>query len=566
MKFKYIIFYLCSILGNIDIVMANGLATDTLNVKSGECKQIEISPENQSTLIWTTGNQDIAVPEVTFGNLKICALAEGTTYISGRSFDSDSILKIFVKVIKNDSAQEKPLTKVHTKYQSSIDKDVGNILDKIIPKKANDETRSQLEVSDNNRYLVYEKDNKPFIFLSQTLWSITRRLSREEIIQVLDISSNQGFTAIQLIAHAHYMGPNIYGKEPFENENFLRPQLTPGSSPVITDEYDWWDHLEFIIDQCIKREMFVCLLPTWREQWNQKKNLNENNALAYGKFIGTRYRSFNPWIIWVMGGDEAPNTPQKLNIHRELAKGISIGINGTENYDGIMMTYHTHGPTSTVDFIPAEEKFMDFNTIQSGHSLDNLEGMMQKSYRARKKPVLDFEPLYTKDGNNRNETRAIIYWGIFEGGFGTSYGSWNIWHCGAKESFPKFKIPESFYEGFGTQIKYLGELLKSNPFTSRIPNQKILVDNDTKALDRIVACSSSDHSYAMVYSPNGNSFTVSLSCIKSRKISCYWFNPRNGDYHEFETINNKKQNREFTPPTTGKRFSGNDWVLVLKNK
>jgi hypothetical protein len=543
---------------------ANVNAGDTLVIKTGECKATGLDIEGIDALNWNTGNQDIALPEAVFGSVKICGIGEGVTYISGSSLNGEKQFKIIVRVVP-DSTKEKVTKPLLPDIHSSIDADVAETLKIIFAGQAVGEYKSKLKVSYNKRYLVEENTGIPFLFLSQTLWSITRRLSCEDVVRVLDICKEQGFTAIQLLAHSHYMGPNLYGSIPFENDNFLRPALSVGNNIHVQGEYDWWDHLEFIIQECIKREMYVCLLPTWREQWNQKKNLHKNNAYAYGKFIGERYRPYNPWIIWVMGGDEAPDTPAKIAIHRELAKGVATGISGQEDYSRVMMTYHTHGPTSTADYFPANEPFMDFNTIQSGHSLKNLEGMIEKTYQSQNKPVMDFEPFYTKNGQTTNEARTAIYRGVFSGGHGTSYGSWNLWHCGERNDLAPFSIPEAFYEGFGTQIGYLGKLLGSYSMLVREPNQKLLVNNTTIGLDRIVACTATDKSYAMVFTPHGEPFTVDLSFIDGKKIFWYWFNPRNGEIISKSKLRAKSRLQTFTPPTTGPPFSGNDWILVLDN-
>ena len=555
------ILIICLLVGNA-FVYANTGATDTLVIKTGKCKTIGKDIEGNDALIWNTGNQDVAVPEAVFGDVKICGIGEGVTYISGSSMNGEKQFKIIVKVIP-DPTKENITKSLLPKFHSSIDADVEETLKKIMDGKADGEYKSKLKVSDNKRYLVKEGSGQPFLFLSQTLWSMTRRLSREEVIKALDICKDQGFTAVQILAHSHYMGPNVYGSIPFENENFLRPILSLGNNHQVPAEYDWWDHLEFIIQECIKREMYVCLLPTWREQWNQKKNLHRNNAFAYGKFIGQRYRPYNPWIIWVMGGDEAPNTPEKMAIHRELARGVATGISGYEDYSRVMMTYHTHGPTSTADYFSEDEAFLDFNTIQSGHSLKNLEGMIEKTYYVQYKPVVDLEPFYTKNGQNTNETRATIYWGVFSGGFGTSYGSWNLWHCGDRNDLAPFTIPDAFYEGFGTQIRYLGKLLTSHFMLVREPNQNILLNNTTSGLDRILACTATDQSFAMVYSPKGEPFMVDLSFIGGKKIDWSWFNPRNGEIQDRGTFRKKSLSHQFIPPTRGERFSDNDWVLVL---
>ena len=555
--------FFCLIICCID-AKATIIFSDTLILKTGECIPLAGEDNDRRPLIWTTGNQDIANIESVFGKPTVCGVFEGITYVSGSKMSSEGQHKIIIKVIQ-DSSSYKAVPRLKPPFRSSVDEDVEELLRKITYGYTDTDTDTKLDISENKRYLVYRNTRKHFLFLSQTLWSMTRRLSREQIIQVLDICKDQGFTAIQLIAHSHYMGPNIYGKTPFENENFLRPVVTAGNNPDDPDEYDWWDHLEFIVNECINREMFICLLPTWREQWNHNKNLHENNAFAYGKFIGQRYRRYNPWIIWVMGGDEAPDTPLKLNIHRELARGIALGINSREDYTNILMTYHTHGPTITTDFISEDELFMDFNTVQSGHNINNLEGMIERSWQAQKKPVMDFEPYYTKDGNTTHEARTAIYWGVFSGGFGTSSGSWNLWHCGARNDLGEFKIPQSFFEGFGPQIRYLGDLLSNNTIMLRVPNQEFLVDNQTKGADRILACTAPDKSYALVYSPHGEAFTADITIVDGKRIYWYWFNPRNGEIHKRGSLRKTNTPEKFVPPTNGPRFSGNDWVLIIEN-
>ncbi len=492
-----------------------------------------------------------------YENGVVCGVNPGTTYIAAVSTGANERYQTEITVVGDNSINQ-PLAS--GSQITSICPQSESVLQKTV--KDHQSTDSKLSVADNQRMLILA-DGSPFLFLSQTLWGMARRLNREEIIEVLDICKAQGFTAIQLIAHSHYMGANVYGDVPFDAENFLCPSVTLGSNPDDLEEYDWWDHVEFIIQECIKRDLTVCLLPTWREQWNQKNNLNQQNILAYGKFIGTRFRHFNRDIIWVMGGDAAPDTKEKLDIHRSLAKGVAIGVNGQEEYDNLMMTYHTHGPTITNDYIPESEPFMDFNTIQSGHNVNNLAGMMSESYASQNKPTVDFEPLYDKNGELRNETRTTIYWGVFEGGFGTSYGNWNIWHCGARNDIAQLQIPESFEQSFGTEIQHLGVLLTSHSMKLRMPNQNVLVNNSTEGLDRIVANSATDSSYVLVYNPNGMAFDVNLDYVKSSSIRFHWFNPRTGEIDKRGEFMRKKATHTFVPPSQGDTFTGHDWILIL---
>jgi hypothetical protein len=534
---------------------------DTLIMRVGERKLLFPEVDRNLDLVWSTGNQDVVIVKT---NGEALAVGEGRTYVS--VYSTGDPLKRF-RHLKVEASLE--ILGASSSIPRGIVQEISPtsklVLEQVLRDKPALAIDSRFEISANKRYLVLRDTGKPFLFLSQTLWSIARRLNREEIVQVLDICKNQGFTSIQLIAHSHYMGPNVYGATPFAGEDFTQPSLTPGNSLEKHLEYDWWDHLEFIIEECVARELMVCLLPTWREQWNQKKNLNGSNAFAYGAFIGTRFRHLNPWIIWVLGGDEAPDTDEKLGIHRELARGIAQGINGRERYDNLVMTYHTHGPTSTTDFIPPGELFMDFHTIQSGHSLDNLEGMMERAYNAVNNPVLDFEPLYGKDGVNTHEVRTTIYWGIFAGGFGVSYGSWNTWHCGERDDLATFSIPGAFFLGFEDQIKHLGRLLLFNESFSRIPDQSLLLDNQNRGFERVLVSRAEDNSYLMVFTPTGRPFTINTHQMNWKRMKVMWFNPRDGQVKTFRPPSaTSTKGHLFTPPTSGEPFTGNDWVLILQ--
>ena len=65
----------------------------------------------------------------------------------------------------------------------------------------------------------------------------------------------------------------------------------------------------------------------------------------------------------------------------------------------------------------------------------------------------------------------------------------------------------------------------------------------------------------MVYLPVGKKITVDTSSIPSKRVKCWWFNPKNAETKRIGRIRNKGS-IQFTPPTLGQ---GNDWVLVVDN-
>jgi hypothetical protein len=556
---KLFIICLLIVLSSIEIYSQEKAIS--LELKIGNCNTLEV-PNDLTNYNWISGNQDIADVDK---NGLVCGINIGLTNIVAVSKTSNKNYQFNIRIVSSDNSSENHFD-IDTCETNSIYAESQIILDKILSGQDKQPTDSKIKVSENKRYLINTNTNEPLVFISQTLWSMTRRLTREQIIEILDICVNQGFTAIQLIAHSHYMGENVYGDIPFENNDFLCPIITEGNTFGNELQYDWWDHLEYIINECIKRELIVCLLPTWREQWNQKSNLSKNNVFAYGKFIGSRYRHLNKWIIWIMGGDAAPDTENKLLIQRRLAKGIAVGVNNKELYDNLMMSYHTFGPSMTNTYYPDDEAFMDFNTIQSGQGLNRLEGMIEQSWETQCKPTIDFEPFYDKNGQLQNEARTTILWGIFSGGFGTSYGNWNIWHCGARDDIAKFSIPESFQNSYGAHIKHLKKILTPRFIEYRTPNQNVLINNFSAKDVRILSNSATDSSFVYVFSPKGESFTVDLNNVKGDQIIYKWFNPRNGKMEFQDSIKQGTQEKKFLPPTKGDIFSANDWVLIIEQE
>src|SRR5437588_10119649 len=130
----------------------------------------------------------------------------------------------------------------------------------------------KLRVSDNKRFLVTQ-DGKPFFYLADTGWELFHRLDRKQAVEYLDIRAAQKFTAIQAVALSELDGitqPNAYGKLPLIDEDPTRPAVTPGSDSAHPNQYDYWDHVEYIVDQANARGLYIALLPSWASWVNSR--------------------------------------------------------------------------------------------------------------------------------------------------------------------------------------------------------------------------------------------------------------------------------------------------------
>jgi len=68
-----------------------------------------------------------------------------------------------------------------------------------------------------------------------------------------------------------------------------------------------------------------------------------------------------------------------------------------------------------------------------------------------------------------------------------------------------------------------------------------------------------DGSFAVVYSPMGDRFTLDLGILRPGLLRQSWFDPRYGTLHPFITAD-LRAFQTCTPPTCGR---GRDWVLAL---
>ncbi|HBY63431.1 MAG TPA: hypothetical protein DEH78_26705, partial [Solibacterales bacterium] len=370
--------------------------------------------------------------------------------------------------------------------------------------------------------------------------------------------------------------PNPYGDLPLVNRDPTKPAVTPGANPADAKAYDYWDHVDYIIDQANARGIYVALLPTWGRYVNAKSGNNHDeslltaaNAATYGEFLGKRYR--NKSVIWILGGDRTATGFEP--VWRELAKGIAIGVAGKEDYDALLMSFHPRGgETSSTWF--HNDAWLDFNMHQTGHSrAERTQSWVKiaKDYeRTPVKPVIDGEPLYedhpvefrARDYGYSFDahTRPRAYWSVFSGACGHTYGNHSVWQMYAPNrrpiNGPLITWDDAMHRPGSGQVQYVRWLVESRPYFSRVPDQTLIADALDGA-DRIVATRGED--YAFIYSAQGRKFTVNLGKISGSSVKAWWFNPRNGRAAEIETIPNQGT-REFTCPSEG---FGADWVLVL---
>ena len=427
--------------------------------------------------------------------------------------------------------------------------------------KSVDFSHGKLKISDNKRYLVFD-DGTPFLYLGDTGWELFHRLNKEDAVKYLENRRAKGFTVIQAVALAEFDGlntPDAEGNKPLADNDPLKP-----------DEA-YFSNVDWVINAAKEKGMFIGLLPTWGDKVDKKWGIgpvifNKDNAFSYGRWIGNRYKDFQN-IIWIIGGDREGGGNNKP-IWDALAEGIkSVDKNH-------LMTFHPGGERSSSEWFH-NSKRLDFNMCQTGHG--------QRSYSIYKriivmdynltpvKPCFDGEPRYEDHPVNWNpevlgwfndaDIRQSLYWNLFSGSFGHTYGCHPVWQFLTPSREPIGLARHNWYDVLdlpgAADLIHARRLLESRPFLSRVPDQSLIVQAYYPETDYIVA--TRGEGYAFVYFPTGWTAEIHLDKIGAKTINAYWFDPRKGESKPISVFPGTGT-QKFTPPGGGR---GNDWILVL---
>ncbi len=434
---------------------------------------------------------------------------------------------------------------------------------------------SKLKVSDNRRFLVTEQ-GQPFFWLGDTAWELFHRLNREDARRYLDNRAKLGFTVVQAVAIAELDGhadPNPYGYVPLVDLDPARPAVMDGP------DNDYWDHVDFVVREANQRGIYLGFLPTWGRFWRDTGNdrqpiFTPDNAEAYGEWLGRRYQDAG--LVWILGGDR----PIENDTHREIIRRMALGLHKGDG-GAHLHTFHPPGGNGSSTWFHDAE-WLDFNMRQNGHvpEFSGRYDATRADYdRHPVKPVLDGEPIYEDHPVSFNaaklghsiaaDVRRPLYWDLFTGGFGHTYGHhsvWQMWSPGKGPiNNPLMPWSEAILQPGAAQMQHGKHLMLSRPFLTRVPDDAILVTDRVPTSVpgagryRFVATRDEAGSYAMVYAPVGRKFKVRMDKITGPKVKAWWFNPRDGQAAAIGEFPNTGE-REFLPPEAGEHL---DFVLVL---
>jgi hypothetical protein len=440
--------------------------------------------------------------------------------------------------------------------------------------KGSDPEMPVLKISSNHRY--FTANGKPFFWLGDTGWLLFSKLKREEAEQYLDTRARQGFNVIQVMVVHGIKEVNAYGDSALADKNIAQPKVTPGNTFGKDHEYDYWDHIDWIISRAASKGIYIALVPVWGSVV-KGDHIGAAKARIYAEFLSKRYRDRSN-VIWMNGGD-IPGTDS-------LKTWNAIG-NTLHTLDtGHLITFHPRGRTQSSTWFH-NETWLSFNCFQSGHRTyaqdtskkdlqygeDNWRYVQADYAKNPAKPTLDAEPSYEKIPYGLHDIKLPVwtdadvrrygYWSVFAGACGYTYGNNDVMQMhkptdkgsayGSKGYWYK-----SINDPGARQMIYLKKLMLSRPYFERVPDQSLIAGPQGQKYNRLLATRGKN--YAFIYTYTGREINVNTQSLPGSKIKASWFNPRNGQVTYITTVA-KTKTVKFNPP--GKQASGNDWVLII---
>lgn len=450
----------------------------------------------------------------------------------------------------------------------------------------------QISVHTSGSYLMEIKKSKPFFWLGDTGWELFHRITRNDVVEYLDVRQKQGFNLIQAVVLAENNGiitPNRYGDVPFKDLDPLKWDITPGNDYNNPAEYDYWDNVDYAINEAAKRNLYIGLLPTWGDKvahmWGEGPVIfNENNAFAYAKKLAERYK--NQWnIIWILGGDRPGEYEYNgkryddRSIWRAMARGIET-VCGKQAF----ITYHPGASDYGSGEWFHKDSWLDMNAIQSGHGRRDVpvwDDIRKDLLRLPLKPVLDMEPCYEYhpvnpwDGKwtrkergyfSPLEIRARMYRSVFVGACGVTYGHHSVWQFLDTALYQSINTGDTvihwrdaLHSDVARQMKHLKKLMLSRKDPARVEDSLLIeTGRGSSYKDLVIATKNVRGSYALVYMPEPNELKINLDRLKAGQKKLTWFNPVNGK----KTKVRKKISSvilQIQPPD----LRQSDWVLII---
>lgn len=437
-----------------------------------------------------------------------------------------------------------------------------------------------LRVSDNHRYL--QNGQTPFFWLGDTAWLMFARLSEAEADIYLRNRQEKGFNVIQATLIHEWPQSNREGEKALTEDDFARPDERSG----------YWQQAFRMIERAEELGLYMALLPAWGDIVH-RGYLNEENCDIYLDFLLTHLRDRKN-IIWLVGGDIRGDADRPVfeRIGRKLKKAGG----------GALVGFHPFGRTSSSLWFQTAD-WLDFNMFQSGHrrydqsemkawddrqeepaGADNTDGYGEDNWRyvahdlvkQPLKPTLDGEPSYEQIRQGLHdpaqpywqsqEIRRYMYWAVFAGACGHTYGDNAIMQFfdGERDQEGAFGVWQDWREALNNIgsacAGHLRTLLESVTYqTGSEQSDTYLAGPQSAGYQRVSIFAGAD--FLLAYTYTGEPFALNLRHRPQPASDFWWFDPVTGVRHYGGACPSGAA-VTFKPPV--KLEAHNDWVLIMR--
>ncbi|MFT4031264.1 MAG: DUF4038 domain-containing protein [Siphonobacter sp.] len=150
-----------------------------------------------------------------------------------------------------------------------------------------------LNVSDQKRFLITE-DKMPFFWLGTENDSLFTQFTREQAEVYFTDQKKNGYNIIIATLAPSSDAVNIYGDSAFIHQKVADTKVENGNDPNKPEEYDYWNHVDEVIDRAAQKGIYLALVPLGMLATTSEE------VKPYTELLANRYKNRKN-IVWLIG-------------------------------------------------------------------------------------------------------------------------------------------------------------------------------------------------------------------------------------------------------------------------
>lgn len=414
--------------------------------------------------------------------------------------------------------------------------------------------RYPLEVSSNGRYLV-DQDNQPFLITGDSPQALIAQLSESEADFYFATRAAGGFNTVWINLLCK---PETGGRPDGSTFDGIVPFNTPDNLATPNERY--FLRADAMIRLAAKHGIVVLLNPIETLDWLPLLRSNgEAVARAYGRFVGSRYRSYDN-IIWFHGNDFQDWEDRD---DTALVQAVARGIQETDerHIQTVLLEFPTSGSLD-------DESWRPLIQLNSSYTYFPTYAQVLKDYnRPNFLPTFLAEASYEfeREGTSAHNLRKQEYWALLSGAAGQMYGNRFVWQF-------LDGWEDNLHTPGAEQVRHVKSLFSGRAWYNLIPDQDHVVvvsglgtfseSGGITGNAYLTAAATPDGTLAIAYLPTRRTITVDMSRF-STVARARWYDPTAGRFQEISSALPNRGTLQLTPPAANEEGT-DDWLLVIE--